>query len=170
MRQKRVGVVFFSAADTTARLAEAVALGAEEADADTALLPIMPERIVAGRLTDEDLLRDCDEADALAVGSPTYMGGPAAQFKTFADATSNRWSEQRWAGLGKSQGASPLVRAPTATKATRSPTSPCSQPSMGCCGAVSTSPEVLTLMGGTGLAVKSGSSHTLRTGGIIPPT
>ena len=37
-----------------------------------------------------------DASDALTFGSPTYMGGPAAQFMAFADATVERWSEQRW--------------------------------------------------------------------------
>ncbi len=31
------------------------------------------------------------------MGSPTYMGGAAAQFKAFIDATSDEWSKQRWA-------------------------------------------------------------------------
>ncbi len=37
-----------------------------------------------------------DEADAIIFGTPTYMGGPSAQFKTFLDATSGRWAEQQW--------------------------------------------------------------------------
>lgn len=98
MRQKRVVVVFFSAAGMTAMLAEAVAAGIGEAGADAVLLQIMPDRIVAGRFINNNLLCACDEADALVFGSPTYMGGPAAQFKAFADATSERWGEQRWAG------------------------------------------------------------------------
>ncbi|MFO6089736.1 flavodoxin family protein, partial [Pseudomonas aeruginosa] len=34
------------------------------------------------------------EADAIVFGSPTYMGGPAWQFKKFADATSKLWFVQ----------------------------------------------------------------------------
>lgn len=34
------------------------------------------------------------EADAIVYGSPTYMGGPAWQFKKFADATSKPWFVQ----------------------------------------------------------------------------
>lgn len=30
-------------------------------------------------------------------GSPTYMGGPAAQFKAFADASGERWYTRKWA-------------------------------------------------------------------------
>ena len=37
-----------------------------------------------------------DRSDAIIFGCPTYMGGPSAQFKTFADATSKLWYEQRW--------------------------------------------------------------------------
>jgi len=33
----------------------------------------------------------------MAFGSPTYMGGPAAQFKAFADATGDRWAARTWA-------------------------------------------------------------------------
>ena len=37
-----------------------------------------------------------DASDAIVFGSPTYMGGPAAQFKAFADATSGRWFGGAW--------------------------------------------------------------------------
>lgn len=50
-----------------------------------------------GRFQNERLLETIDRADAVAFGSPTYMGGPAAQFKAFADASSDRWSKQAWA-------------------------------------------------------------------------
>jgi len=53
--------------------------------------------MVGGRFVNKEVLKSADAADALAFGSPTYMGGPAAQFKAFADATSDRWTTQRWA-------------------------------------------------------------------------
>ena len=37
-----------------------------------------------------------EEADAIVYASPTYMGGPAWQFKKFADASSKPWFEQKW--------------------------------------------------------------------------
>lgn len=37
-----------------------------------------------------------DAADAILFGSPTYMGGPAWQFKKFADETGERWSNRDW--------------------------------------------------------------------------
>jgi len=92
----RVVIVFFSATGTTARLAEVVQAGAAEI-ADAALCRIEPADIVGGRFVNEGLLRLADAADALAFGSPTYMGGPAAQFKAFADATSDRWAARAWA-------------------------------------------------------------------------
>ena len=35
-------------------------------------------------------------ADAIVYGSPTYMGGPAWQFKKFADASSKAWFGSAW--------------------------------------------------------------------------
>jgi NAD(P)H dehydrogenase (quinone) len=92
----RLAIVYFSATGTTAKLAEAIQAGAAEV-ADVTLCRIAGDDIVAGRFQSEGLMRIVDAADGLAFGSPTLMGGPAAQFKAFADASSDRWSEQRWA-------------------------------------------------------------------------
>lgn len=89
-------IVYFSATGTTARLAEAIQAGAAEVGTAT-LCRISGNDIVAGRFQNESIMSTVDAADGLAFGSPTLMGGPAAQFKAFADATSDRWSEQRWA-------------------------------------------------------------------------
>lgn len=35
-------------------------------------------------------------ADAIVFGAPTYMGGPSAPFKAFADATAKIWLTQGW--------------------------------------------------------------------------
>ncbi len=37
-----------------------------------------------------------DASEAIIFGSPTYMGGPAAQFKAFADATASKWFGRAW--------------------------------------------------------------------------
>ena len=37
-----------------------------------------------------------DEADAIILGTPTYMGCVSAAMKTFMEATSGRWMEGRW--------------------------------------------------------------------------
>ena len=85
---------YFSISGTTEKLAHAVARGANGM-ADIAPCRITGDDIVSGRFQNETLLETIDRADAIAFGSPTYMGGPAAQFKAFADASSDRWSEQR---------------------------------------------------------------------------
>jgi NAD(P)H dehydrogenase (quinone) len=74
----RVAVLFFSATGTTPQLAEAVQAGAVEAAPDAVLCRIAPADIMAGQFTNEEVLRLADAADALAFGSLTYMGGPAA--------------------------------------------------------------------------------------------
>ncbi len=43
-----------------------------------------------------DMWEALDAADAILFGSPTYMGGPAWQFKRFADASSGRWEKRGW--------------------------------------------------------------------------
>ena len=82
----RVVVVYFSGYGHTQRVAESVAAGAQaeliEIDLD-------------GNLSDTqwDAL---DAADALIMGSPTYMGTVAWQFKKFADVSSKRWYASKW--------------------------------------------------------------------------
>ncbi len=95
----QIAIVFHSITGTTAALAEAVAEGvAEVAGAQAQMLPVPATAIVDGRFDDEALLAAVDAADALVMGSPTFMGGASAQFKAFADATSPRWDDRRWVG------------------------------------------------------------------------
>ena len=91
-----LAIVYFSITGTTEKLAHAVARGADGI-ADVALCRIAGDDIVSGRFQNESLFETIDHASAVAFGSPTYMGGAAAQFKAFADASSDRWSQQRWA-------------------------------------------------------------------------
>ncbi|MFF8593855.1 flavodoxin family protein [Streptomyces sp. NPDC015220] len=84
-----VAVAYHSGYGHTAVLAEAVRKGAAEAGADVVFVKV-------DEITDEQWQR-LDEADAIVFGSPTYMGGASAGFHTFAEATSARWSEARWA-------------------------------------------------------------------------
>lgn len=82
----KVAVVFHSGYGHTLRMAQSVALGA---GAD--LVPIDAEGNVseAGWTT-------LGDADAIIMGSPTYMGCVSWQFKKFADATSKPWFSQAW--------------------------------------------------------------------------
>jgi NAD(P)H dehydrogenase (quinone) len=92
-----VSIIYFSGSGRTAKLAEAVSKGAASVDGvKTNLMAVRGEDIVNGRYHNEEVMATLDASDALIFGSPTYMGGPAAQFMAFADATVERWSEQRW--------------------------------------------------------------------------
>ena len=81
-----VAVIFHSGYGHTQRLAQAVAEGANAEliaiDADGNL----PEGGWAA----------LDAADAIVMGSPTYMGNVSWQFKKFADASSKPWYTQAW--------------------------------------------------------------------------
>ena len=49
--------------------------------------------------TADEALKGLDTLDSsttIIFGSPTYMGGPSADFKKFADATSKKWMRHAW--------------------------------------------------------------------------
>ncbi len=79
-------VVYHSGYGHTARQAEAVAAGAS-----AILIAINAE----GNLTDNEWSA-LEAADAIIMGSPTYMGMVSWQFKKFADASSKPWFGQKW--------------------------------------------------------------------------
>ncbi|MDI9333484.1 MAG: flavodoxin family protein [Cytophagales bacterium] len=79
-------VVYHSGYGHTARVAEFVAKGA-----GAELVAIDAE----GHLTEAQWVT-VDAADAIIMGSPTYMGMASWQFKKFADATSKRWFTSAW--------------------------------------------------------------------------
>ena len=82
----KVAVVFHSGYGHTLRMAQAVAEGAS-----AELVAIDAE----GNLTDAGWAT-LDAADAIIMGSPTYMGSVSWQFKKFADASSKPWYSQAW--------------------------------------------------------------------------
>ncbi len=93
----RVAVVYFSGSGHTHLLAEAVAAGAASVGGTTVdLLRIRGEQITNGRWRDDGVMETLNRADAIIFGSPTYMGGVAAQFKAFVDAASGIWFQQGW--------------------------------------------------------------------------
>ena len=88
----KVAIVYFSGYGHTARQAEAVRAGAASvAGTEATLYAIDPE----GNLPDASF-EAIGASDAIVYGSPTYMGGPAWQFKKFADASSKAWFTQGW--------------------------------------------------------------------------
>jgi NAD(P)H dehydrogenase (quinone) len=86
----KAATVYFSGYGYTAKLAEAVREGAERV-ADVVMYRIDKSGELPLGTWDELAL-----ADAIIYGSPTYMGGPAWQFKKFADASSKPWLSERW--------------------------------------------------------------------------
>ncbi len=82
----KVAVVFHSGYGHTVKQAEAVAKGA-----NGTLVAIDAQ----GNITDAQWAL-LNEADAIVLGSPTYMGTVSWQFKKFADASSKIWYEQKW--------------------------------------------------------------------------
>lgn len=87
-----IAIVYFSGYGHTARQAQAVHAGADAVDGvQAALLQIDAQ----GELP-EAAFASLSQADAIVYGSPTYMGGPAWQFKKFADASSKAWFTQAW--------------------------------------------------------------------------
>jgi len=79
-------IVYHSGYGHTKRMAEAVAEGA-----GGTLIAIDAEGNIA-----PDAWDALDAADAIILGSPTYMGGPSWQFKKFADASSKPWFAEAW--------------------------------------------------------------------------
>jgi len=82
----KIVVVYHSGYGHTQRMAQAVADGAGAQllaiDADGSLPTGGWEAL--------------DAADAIVMGSPTYMGSVSWQFKKFADASSKAWFAQKW--------------------------------------------------------------------------
>jgi NAD(P)H dehydrogenase (quinone) len=82
-----IAIVYFSGTGHTHLMAEAIAVGARQVpDTNVELLRITGEQIVDGRWKN----------DAIIFGSPTYMGGIAAQLKSFIDNTVGAWANQQW--------------------------------------------------------------------------
>ncbi len=79
-------VVYHSGYGHTAKQAQAVAAGAA-----ATVIAIDQE----GNITEADWAA-LDAADAIIMGSPTYMGMASWQFKKFADASSKPWFAQKW--------------------------------------------------------------------------
>lgn len=79
-----VSIVYHSGSGHTARLAEAVARGAASIpDVKVQTIAISGKDIVEGRYKNASVFEQLDASDAIIFGSPTYMGGPSGQFKTF---------------------------------------------------------------------------------------
>ena len=93
----KVSIIHFSGTGHTTKLAEAVTQGAASvAGVQASLITINGDDIAKGRYQNDSVFAQLDASNAIIFGSPTYMGGPAAQFKAFADATGDRWYRSAW--------------------------------------------------------------------------
>ena len=84
----KIAVAYHSGYGHTAKQAEAVARGIDSVAGAKAVLVA-----VDALGEDWDAL---NSADGIIFGSPTYMGGVSAQFKTFMDASSKIWYSRGW--------------------------------------------------------------------------
>ncbi|WP_433593682.1 NAD(P)H:quinone oxidoreductase [Nocardia sp. CA-145437] len=103
----KVAVIYYSATGTVHALAQAVAAGAEASGAEVRVRrvaelapaaaidqnPLWRKHADATRSVPEASLEDLAWADALAFGTPTRFGAPAAQLKQFIDQTGGLWRE-----------------------------------------------------------------------------
>ncbi|NYJ75601.1 NAD(P)H:quinone oxidoreductase [Allobranchiibius huperziae] len=102
----RVAVVYYSATGSVHRLAEGVADGARTAGADVRLRrtpELAPDTAIAANpvwqahvdatkdSVETATLADLEWCNALALGTPTRFGTPAAQLKQFIDSTGGLW-------------------------------------------------------------------------------
>jgi len=85
----KIAIVYYSGYGHTAKQAEAVQHGATSAGGEVTMLQIDQD----GNLPDHAFATLLGQ-DAIIYGSPTYMGGPAWQFKKFADTSSKLWFTQ----------------------------------------------------------------------------
>ncbi|MDX2241078.1 MAG: flavodoxin family protein [Leptolyngbyaceae cyanobacterium bins.302] len=91
-----IAIVYFSGFGHTHLMATAVADGVKSTGSQVEVLRITGEQITNGRWQEDGFLEKLNQADGIIFGSPTYMGGVAAQFKAFLDATSSIWVAQSW--------------------------------------------------------------------------
>lgn len=87
-----VSIIYYSGYGHTAKQAEAVNKGVASVDGITVKLIAIDND---GNITDQDW-QTLNASQAIIMGSPTYMGGPAWQFKKFADSSSKAWFANAW--------------------------------------------------------------------------
>ncbi len=87
MKKVNVVIVYSSRHGHTRLMAEAVARGAAEAGAEAKLM-------TAGEAA--GALDQLDRADAIVIGSPTYMGNLSSEIKQFMEKSVSRWFSRAW--------------------------------------------------------------------------
>ena len=86
-RMKNVAIVYFSSGGHTQQLAHGIAEGVRSVPQTAAVLwRIEGSDLRDGRWKNEEILAGLQRSDTIVFGTPTYMGGIAAQYKAFIDA------------------------------------------------------------------------------------
>lgn len=92
-----ISIIYYSGNGTTEGIAKHIAKGVELIGGmNCHLLRINPNHIIDGRWHDEETLNTLSTSQGIILGSPTYMGSLASQFKAFMDKTSGLWATHQW--------------------------------------------------------------------------
>lgn len=84
----KIAIIYHSGYGHTKKLAEAVLAGVKTSKAETFFIHV-------NEVNDTTWIT-LASVDCIIFGCPTYMGGPSADFKKFADASSKSWMKQEW--------------------------------------------------------------------------
>jgi len=99
MKNQKIAVIYHTVTGTTGQLAHAIADGINSiGNVEAIEFGISGSDILEGRFVNERALEIATDADGVIFGSPTLMGCVSAQFKAFADASSDLWVDMKWAG------------------------------------------------------------------------
>ena len=90
-------VLYHSGMGHTAKMAEAVHEGAASVQGcNSTIMAIEGKDIKDGRYSNDSVFSAIDKADAVILGSPTYMGCVSANTKAFMEATSSKYADRSW--------------------------------------------------------------------------
>jgi len=90
-------VLYHSGMGHTAKMAEAVHEGAASVQGcNSTIMAIEGKDIRDGRYSNDSVFSAIDKADAVILGSPTYMGCVSANTKAFMEATSSKYADRSW--------------------------------------------------------------------------
>lgn len=89
MTNIKLAIVYCSRYGHTKSMAEAIERGAKSAQGTEVKVYTTAEAV--------EKIAELDEADAIIMGTPTYMGNMASEMKIFLEATVGRWVSRAWA-------------------------------------------------------------------------
>ncbi|PCJ14088.1 MAG: hypothetical protein COB04_15745 [Gammaproteobacteria bacterium] len=95
----KISIVYSSETHHTQRLAEAIHIGCHSVDnINSQLIQISDEDFQASRWSNEKILAELDDSDAIIFGSPTFMGSVSSKMQAFMEATVSRFLPETWNG------------------------------------------------------------------------